>query len=678
MGDESPKPASTPTGAVFLSYASQDAEAAKRVCDALRAAGVEVWFDQSELRGGDAWDQSIRKQIRTCALFLPVISKHTHERAEGYFRLEWKLAVDRSHLIMANKAFLVPVVIDDTADNDENVPEKFREVQWTRLPAGHTPPEFVTRIHQLMSGESGHSPTLARTSAPLSSGRLSRLKPAWLAVAVVVAALAAYLLADKPWTAKPAPPSKPAATTDIVAFNPPPHSIAVLPFVNMSGDKEQEYFSDGLTEELLNSLSRIHELQVAGRTSSFYFKGEHTDLSTIAHKLNVATVLEGSVRRSAHTVRITAQLINAGSGFHLWSQTYDRPFGDVLKLQTEIANAVASALKVSLLGDVTATTDVGGTRNPAAFDAYLRAAMAYRNGMRGANYVRAAISAYDEVLRLDPTYALAYADRALMHRYFAYEFARTKAAARASLDQALADAHQAIAIAPGLAEGHLALAEILEHEFSFSDASEEFERALALAPGSARILRTYSAFAVAMGHTEKGLVAGRRAVALDPLDFRTHHNLGYNLWWARRYGEALGEFDKTLSLNPGGNIAKMLRGATYYMLGDLDKAQMDLESTVDTPFALVWLARVYQKLGRHSEAEDTFAKYKRSMGDAGAYFSAQTQAEWGDPAGALESLEAALRLGDPYLEYLTIDPFFEPLRKEPRFQAIERELKFPN
>jgi hypothetical protein len=134
MGKESPKPASTPTGAVFLSYASQDAEAAQRICAALRSAGIEVWFDQSELRGGDAWDQSIRKQIKTCALFLPVISHTTHDRREGYFRLEWKLAIDRCHLMDANLAFLLPVVIDDTRNDDERVPERFREVQWTRLP----------------------------------------------------------------------------------------------------------------------------------------------------------------------------------------------------------------------------------------------------------------------------------------------------------------------------------------------------------------------------------------------------------------------------------------------------------------------------------------------------------------------------------------------------------------
>ena len=157
------------------------------------------------------------------------------------------------------------------------------------------------------------------------------------------------------------------------AFNPPPHSIAVLPFVNMSGDKEQEYFSDGLTEELLNSLAEINELQVAARTSAFSFKGKDTDIGTIARKLNVGAVLEGSVRRSSHTVRITAQLINAVTGFHLWSKTYDRDLGDVLKLQTEIATAVAEALKVTLLADTATKIELGGTHNSAAFDAYLHA-----------------------------------------------------------------------------------------------------------------------------------------------------------------------------------------------------------------------------------------------------------------------------------------------------------------
>jgi hypothetical protein len=138
MGEESPKPASAPAGAVFLSYASQDADTALRICESLCAAGIEVWLDQSELRGGDAWGSAIRKQIKTCALFLPIISANTSARSEGYFRLEWKLAVDRSHLIAAERAFILPVIIDGVHETDALVPERFREVQWTSCPAGST------------------------------------------------------------------------------------------------------------------------------------------------------------------------------------------------------------------------------------------------------------------------------------------------------------------------------------------------------------------------------------------------------------------------------------------------------------------------------------------------------------------------------------------------------------
>src|SRR5262249_53864779 len=191
-----------------------------------------------------------------------------------------------------------------------------------------------------------------------------------------------------------------APSTGAANFNPPPHCIAVLPFVNMSGDKEQEYFSEGLIEELLNSLSRINDLQVAARTSSFSFQGEHPDIATVAHKLNVGAVLEGSVRRAANTVRISVQLVNGVTGFHLWSQAYDRDLGDVLKLQTEIATAVASALKVTLLGDEATKIELGGTSNPGAFDAYLRGSKAFMS-RHGAKEVQAAIAAYTEAIGLD-------------------------------------------------------------------------------------------------------------------------------------------------------------------------------------------------------------------------------------------------------------------------------------
>jgi TolB-like protein/lipoprotein NlpI len=631
VGEESLKPVGTPTGAVFLSYASQDAAAAQRICAELRLAGVEVWFDQSELRGGDAWDQSIRRQIKTCALFIPVVSRHTHDRAEGYFRLEWKLAVDRSHLIMANKAFLLPVVVDDTRDDDENVPDKFRDVHWTRLPAGETPQAFVQRVQRLLSGE-----TSTTTQAGAASG----------AVPTAV-------------------------------FAPAPHSVAVLAFVNMSGDKEQEYFSDGLTEELLNSLAEINELRVAARTSAFFFKGKDTDLGTIARNLNVGAILEGSVRRSGNTIRITARLINAVTGFHLWSKIYDRDVGDVLKVQTEIAVAVASALKVTLLGNEAAKIELGGTRNPGAFDAYLRGSKAVNSG-EGASSYQSAIAAYTEAIRLDPNYALAFASRSVARSNFAGEFAK-ETDIRGFYARVQADAREALKLAPELAEGHLALARFLSSSrLDFTGASEAYERAMALAPGNAEVLAESGLFAVYMGRLDAGLAAARHAVALDPLNPRRRAQFGEALFWTRRYQEAVAAFGEVISLEPDFKRAYGFRGVAYYWLGEFQSARSSCETKPDHWSSLWCLALTYEKLGRHVDAEVELKKLQTAFGDASAYQCATIYAQWGNTGKALEWLARAVRLPDPGVGHVKTDPLMDPLREEPRFQAIERSLKFPN
>jgi TolB-like protein len=690
MEGESPTQAGKPAGAVFLSYASQDAEAAQRICAALRSGGVEVWFDQSELRGGDAWDRSIRKQIKTCALFIPIISRSTHDRDEGYFRLEWKLAVDRCHLMAADKAFLLPVVIDDTRDDDERVPERFREVQWTRLPDGVTPVAFVERVRRLLPGESTPGPAkTAATPAARVSAAPTAPKPlltSWrakaaLSVAIAVVIVASGYLVNRlvlskrgAQVAAAAPPAAQSAPAS--AFNPPPHSIAVLPFVNMSGDKEQEYFSDGLTEELLNSLADINGLQVAARTSAFSFKGKDTDIGTIARKLNVGAVLEGSVRRSSHTVRITAQLIDAVTGFHLWSKTYDRDLGDVLKLQTEIATAVADALKVTLLADTATKIELGGTHNPAALDAQLHALRAADAG-GGQNYL-SAVAAYTDAIRLDPNYALAFAGRSFTQTLYAAQSA-SRLEVRQYFDNALADAHQAIALAPELAAGHLALGFYLANgALDLRQAHDEFERARALAPGDATILRVTGLFAIMTGRSEAGLADLRRAVTLDPLNATTHHLLGFGLYLAHRYEEARAANTEAISLDPDLLRAYEYRGLTDYQLGDLAGARATCEARPNYWGTQWCLALVYEKLGRHAEAQAAVAKIQAMQGDTTAYQYSTIYAQWGDAAKALEWLESAMRLRDPGLSLLKVDPLMDPLRKEPRYQAIEQELKFPD
>ena len=374
--------------AVFLSYASQDAPAAEQLCEALRAAGIEVWFDRASCGAGTRGIVDPQADQGVCAVHPGHFAQYGR-RDEGYFRLEWDLADHRSHMMAADRPFLLPVCIDDTrmmptgagAVSAGAVDAPARRGHTRRLRRACT----AAAIGGAVTGADRNASPTARVPRPATR---KPVLPCWRSKAVLFATIAVLVLALGYFVANRFVLSKrgaevgaaapaPSAPAGAAAFNPPPHSIAVLPFVNLSGDKEQEYFSDGLTEELLNSLAEINGLQVAARTSAFSFKGQDNDIGTIARKLNVGAVLEGSVRRSAHTIRITAQLINAVTGFHLWSKTYDRDLGDVLKLQTEIATAVAGALKVTLLGDVAAKVELGGTRNPAAFDAYLRGAKAF-------------------------------------------------------------------------------------------------------------------------------------------------------------------------------------------------------------------------------------------------------------------------------------------------------------
>jgi TolB-like protein/tetratricopeptide (TPR) repeat protein len=482
---------------------------------------------------------------------------------------------------------------------------------------------------------------------------------------VVVLAAPAYF-----WISKHLTPS--AAT-----FVPPPHSIAVLPFVNMSGDKEQDYFSDGLSEELLNDLARINELQVAARTSAFSFKGKDTDIGTIARKLNVAAVLEGSVRRSAHTVRVTAQLINAVTGFHIWSQTYDRDVDDILKLQTEIADAVAGALKVTLLGDVAAKVELGGTSNPAAFDAYLRGAKS-QSGGHDAKEVQAAINAFTDAISLDPNYALAYAARSVAVNEYAGYWTSGAAAVHEGVEKASADGRKAVLLAPELGEGHRALAQAFESLLDFRGANEEYNRAVALAPGNARVLRDYGTFSIAMGRTDAGVDAIRHVVALDPLNRDSRVALGDALAYTRKYEVAIAAYNDALALDSAYSQAYAGRGLAKYKLCDLSVGTLSCETkTGDFVYYLVCLAITYDKLGRHTDAEAQLAKLKMWMGEGDAAQYAEIYAQWGEKESALQWLETAWRLRDSGLGYLKVDPLLDPLRKEPRFQAIERELKFP-
>jgi Tfp pilus assembly protein PilF len=290
-----------------------------------------------------------------------------------------------------------------------------------------------------------------------------------------------------------------------------------------------------------------------------------------------------------------------------------------------------------------------------------------------------AIDLFTQAVRLDPDYALAYASRSISLSNLVLDQPAAAPIIRASLERALADARKTIAMAPALADGHLALATAYEASLDFTRADEEYERAVTMAPSNARVLRDYGAFAVYMGRSDSGLTMLQRAAALDPLNHNNHFYLGIGLRAVRRYHEALVAFGDSLALAP--DAADVLRelAVTQYLLGDLQAARSSCEKTAEEyGYRQQCLAMAYQKLGRHADAEAALAKATALWGDSGAALYAEVYAQWGNAAEALNYLDTALRLHDPGLEGLKTDPLLDPLRNEPRFRAIVRALRFPD
>jgi len=1096
---------SDPGKAVFLSYASQDAEAAKRICDALRAAGVEVWFDQSELVGGDQWDQKIRKQIKDCALLIPIISAATQARTEGYFRLEWRLADQRTHLMAKGRAFLLPVVIDDTRDGDAHVPDSFTEVQWTRLKGGETPVAFAERVRKLLGNEVG--PVSDRpfgSPAPSEAGHrpaLPRKSPRWIMPAVGGAVVAVIALAiARPWnrpaalppasglpppasTAAPAaalteaqklvaqarsvyeggdalnrenlyfaedllkraqaldptestawefgaglsyqmvwfsientekrrellvqqadralalaPRSVPArlavinarlavnfnrksaaegfereiedlaarepgnwrvqsslSTTyrflnrpekslasmrralelsdgnpevaadlinllwrlhlypeaeavaaaslpvhasarlivfdafiklrwkgdvaaakksmtafpawllqedrglfmawqigmwsrdperaqraasgaprdyvrsfafygpravltaqahemaghaeaaradwqivldragreltdepdndaalywkawalarlgqmaeartiaarlqqlgqnflsafakgtylapllvtvgqtdaalaeikarmgamddslgltratleldpaydpirqdprfqELVARAPAPSpasslqspshlpeadakSVAVLAFANLSDDKANEYFSDGISEELLNVLAKVPGLKVSARTSAFYFKGKEVPIPEIAKQLGVAYVVEGSVRKQGDKVRITAQLIKAADGFHVWSDTFTRDLKDIFAVQDEIAGLIARNLELKMgIGET-------GTRqavSPEAYQEYLLGRAAFAKA--GMADLREAVVHFERTLQLEPKYAAAWVQLASTHtrlgRWGGTPTLQAWAAARTAIDRARA-------LEPDSPEMLVALGWILRTgEWDWRGAEQAFRRALALQPNQPDVLAGAAVLLFNVGKTDEAFRLSRQAVQLDPLNPGTQIDLSIMFYLNGNPAEAEQAARRALQLAPGGASYHAILSWSLIAQGRFAEAEAEIALETDvvegpTARGLLAIAR-----GEGTEAKRMIARLEdlaRVQPDAA---DLQQSIAWiaallGDKEKAFATLEKALVSRDPSMSWLRNSKYLQSLETDARWPALLRKL----
>jgi len=1070
---------SDPGKAVFLSYASQDAEAAKRICDALRAAGVEVWFDQSELVGGDAWDQKIRKQIKECALFIPILSQTTQGRREAYFRLEWKLADERTHLMARGTPFLLPVTIDATNDREALVPDSFLAVQWTKLPGGETSPAFVARVQKLLGGserevggprsaaataaaagprwikpilasaaiviavlaftlitrrgaepaataaapvateaqqlvarvwELLNKPDLGRAElsaaddmckraaglAPVDAevlaawsqadswsvylgfdtslarresartkmeralqfaaksfearlaracylvrgraeGGISRaspetepllrallqerpaeprallalaiclrdqqkyagarttleelarnpafavlawneigwnalfvrdiataeaaadksiaLQPCWPALCLKLqivlfvggdldeslaalrklpesalqedygAMLAAWVytfrrewdnsvrvlagvsrewlhspLGDGPrsgyialmhhYAGRDAPaevewraalklieqrlaetPNEPALlwwkgtvlaalgdhaggeklltlsralgnpplesegfdrlwlgqkeealtcfeqrtsggilpgwfTTaaafrldprfdslrglprfqalqarldadplfsgaarkqSLAAVAPPARddkSVAVLAFTNLSDDKANEYFSDGISEELLNVLAKIPDLKVSARTSAFSFKGREIAIPEIARQLGVAYVVEGSVRKQGDKVRITAQLIKAADGFHVWSDTFTRDLKDIFAVQDEIAGLIAKNLSLKL-GMV--SPPAARAVDPEAYRLMLAGRdLLYRGG---AGDLEQAQRYLQDAVGRDEKFALAWAWLSIVRWAQA---ANGWAPIESGFQSARDAAEKALALQPDLPEANTAVGFIYYgYDWDWARARTAFDRTLALAPGDAVVLSNLTRLAITLGENDEAVRLGRQAVALDPLNSYAQYVLSMALLQAGRYAELEQQVMKFKSVT---GIPVKQQVFALVLLGKNEEALRvagELKNDNNRTFVL---ALANWACGHRAEADASLARLKTEYAATAAYQIAELHAYRGETEEAFAWLEMSYRQRDTGMIYVKNDPWLKSLHADPRWAATLKKM----
>lgn len=452
-------------------------------------------------------------------------------------------------------------------------------------------------------------------------------------------------------------------------------AIAVLPFVNMSADKNDEYLSDGMTEELINALAKVPGLRVPGRTSCFAFKGKADQdiFRKIGDQLHVDTVLEGSVRRAGEKLRVTAQLISVDDGYHLWSKNYDGDLKDIFAFQSNVAQRVVEALQIKLGAETVRALAKKSTENPEAHRLYLLGR--YEFGKYGEAGWTSSIRYYEGALKLDPNYALAYCGLADTYAYMGGVVMPSKEAVIKEKELA----QRAIQLEPQLAEAHLSLACALAGAFDWRNAQIEFDRALELNPNLAWAYEIYGWFLGGLGRLDEAIAKDRRAIDLDPLNSFFQAALAYFLYHARRYDEAIAQIKKTLQLDPASTLARHSLGCCLLWKGDTAGAIAEFQRSrimVTGAWYQGLLGYAYAISGDRPKAEHILRELeemaKRQYVNSTAF--ADIYLGLGENEKALDWLEKSYEVQESACWYLTVDPIYDSVRNEPRFQALVQKV----
>ena len=513
-------------------------------------------------------------------------------------------------------------------------------------------------------------PEVKIQSVPVSSQPGRQAPSTRLLVSLVVLALALGYIAFDNFVLDPEKRAQSARLESLTAAPGESHgekSIAVLPFVNVSSDPEQEYFSDGITEEILNLLTKIPELKVTSRTSVFSFKGQRIDVPTVAEKLGVEHILEGSVRKSGNRVRVTAQLIEARNDVHLWSETYERKLDDIFAIQDEIASEVAKALQVHLLGAAPLAT----TTSIEAYKLYLRGK--HFAEQRNKDSLETSITAYRESIALDENFAPSWAGLAdVLRRQGSYGYVVMQEAMEASRDAA----RRALELDTELSEAWAVLAEIqFYYDWDWARAEVSTSMALKHGPKNASVLRLATWVSLGLGDTERALDLARRAVDLDPLDYSGLVNLGTTYWALGQREEEEKAYRNILELYPDSTSVKSFLAILKAAEGKPEEGLQYLDFDSEARWPRVFSAIVLHGLGRHEEEHEIRQAMIDDKGQLWAFHIAMTYACHGDPDKAFEWLNTAFEQRDYFMPQLTYNPWLASLHDDPRWLPILKKME---
>lgn len=648
QADPSPGP-DAPRPLAFLSYARADRPRLKALAQALAHHGIDVWWD-AELVGGKTFSTEIEAALARCDVVIVAWSRHSV--SSDWVRDEAASGRDRKRLL--------PLSLDGTLP-----PLGFRQYhaidvsQWDGEPDADIIVQLVRALGELARG-----PRYVAPVAPAKKVLTRRTLLIGGGATAGVAALAGlgYLAMRNPLGA--------------VDRN----SVAVLPFANLSGDPQQAYFSDGLSEQVRLTLARDARLKVLGAISAAKFSGADADARTLAQKLGVAFLLNGSVQRSGDVVRIAADLSDGATGFTKWSQSFDRPIANIFAIQSEIADIVANALDADIstgAADGAASSapktkggdNYGGTTNVAAYDAYLYGCALY-NKDDGEASDRAALAKFDEALSQDPDFAAAHAARSRSLAGIANAYAMPDQAAQL-FEQAIVEAQKAVALAPDLAAAQSVLAEALLYgRLDVRGAKPVFQRAFALATNDAPTLSRYGYFSAQTGDFTAARKAMDRALLIDPLNALIHRTAGLVQIEARAYAQAIPHLQQSLGLEPKLAVSNAAIGVALMNTNRTAQAVAAYNVEPATSLRLSGLAIGKKRLGDEAGARRDMATLVATLGDSALFQRAQVLAQWGDVAGAVALLEQARAGGDTGLLEMRNDGYLDPLRKNPRFSSL--------